>query len=63
MTIDNGAPVWIDLGAPDLESAKDFYRELFGWNYTSTGEDYGGYLMVDVGVPVGGAAHNMNEKG
>lgn len=63
MTIDNGAPVWIDLGAPDLESAKDFYRELFGWNYTSTGEDYGGYLRVDVGVPVGGAAHNMNEKG
>ena len=63
MTIDNGAPVWIDLGAPDLESAKDFYRELFGWNYTSTGEDYGGYLMVDVGVPVGGAALNKNEKG
>ena len=63
MTIDNGAPVWLDLGTTDLEAAKSFYRDLFGWNFTSTGEDFGGYLMVDVGVPVGGAAPNMNEKG
>ena len=63
MTIDNGAPVWLDLGTTDLEAAKSFYRDLFGWNFTSTGEDFGGYLMVDVGVPVGGAAPNKNEKG
>lgn len=61
--IESGTPIWLDLGTTDLEAAKSFYRDLFGWNYTSTGEDYGGYLMVDVGVPVGGAAHNMNEKG
>ncbi|WP_295623977.1 VOC family protein [uncultured Corynebacterium sp.] len=58
-----GTPTWLDLGTTDLESAKSFYRDLFGWNFTSTGEDFGGYLMVDVGVPVGGAALNMNEKG
>lgn len=63
MTIDNGAPVWLDLGTTDLEAAKTFYRDLFGWNFTSTGDGFGGYLMVDVGVPVGGAAPNMNEKG
>ena len=61
--IESGTPIWLDLGTTDLEAAKSFYRDLFGWNFTSTREDFGGYLMVDVGVPVGGAALNKNEKG
>ena len=61
--IESGTPIWLDIGTTDLEAAKSFYRDLFGWNFTSTREDFGGYLMVDVGVPVGGAAPNMNEKG
>lgn len=35
--IDLGAPAcghfcWVDLAATDAERAKDFYRDLFGWN-------------------------------
>lgn len=36
---------------------------MFGWNYTSTGPDFGGYLMVDRGVPVGGMGLNMDVEG
>lgn len=39
------------------------YRDLFGWNFTPTGDDFGGYLTVGAGVSVGGAALNKNEKG
>ncbi len=28
-----GTPTWIDLGVPDLDRAKAFYRALFGWEY------------------------------
>lgn len=28
-----GTPTWIDLGVPDLDRAKTFYRALFGWEY------------------------------
>ncbi|MFG2095292.1 VOC family protein [Streptomyces sp. NPDC048612] len=28
-----GTPTWIDLGVPDLDRAKEFYRALFGWEY------------------------------
>ena len=29
-----GSPVWIDLGTSDQQASRDFYRELFGWNFT-----------------------------
>lgn len=63
MAIAPGSPVWIDLGTTDLETSKDFYRELFGWNFTSTGPDFGGYEMIDAGVPVGGLGLNMTGTG
>ncbi|MEU5209621.1 VOC family protein [Streptomyces sp. NPDC020742] len=28
-----GTPTWIELGVPDLDRAKAFYRALFGWEY------------------------------
>ena len=51
-----GAPIWIDLSTPDTEGAKKFYSELFGWEFTDTGEDFGHYQMITKdGLPVGGA--------
>ncbi|MEV0318462.1 VOC family protein [Streptomyces sp. NPDC050658] len=44
-----GAPVWVDLGTPDLESAHAFYRALFGWEFLSGGEEFGGYGMYQAG--------------
>lgn len=58
-----GSPVWIDLGTTSIDTSREFYRELFGWNFTSTGPDFGRYEMIDAGVPVGGLGLNMNPDG
>lgn len=63
MSVETGTPIWVDLGTTDLDAAKAFYADVLGWNFTSTGEEFGNYQMVDVGVPVGGAALNMKETG
>lgn len=63
MTISPGSPTWIDLGTTDLATSKDFYRDLFGWNFTSTGPEFGDYQMIDVGTPVGGLGLNMDMEG
>ncbi|WP_308290411.1 VOC family protein [Streptomyces meridianus] len=38
-----GAPDWIDLGTPDVETAAAFYTGLFGWDFVSAGPEAGGY--------------------
>lgn len=63
MTVTPGSPVWIDLGTSEVERSMRFYRELFGWNFTGTGPDFGGYKMIDAGVAVGGLGPNMGRDG
>jgi hypothetical protein len=43
---DEGTPCWMDLMSPDLEQAKRFYGELFGWEYTDTGDAGMGYQLA-----------------
>lgn len=43
---DEGTPCWLDLMTPDLERAKRFYGDLFGWEYVDTGEAGGGYQLA-----------------
>lgn len=38
-----GNVVWVDLAVPDVEAAKAFYAELFGWTYEDAA---GGYAMA-----------------
>jgi predicted enzyme related to lactoylglutathione lyase len=38
-----GTPSWVDLGTPELEAARRFYGDLFGWTYESAGEVAGHY--------------------
>ncbi len=38
-----GEPTWFDLATPDMEMAKEFYNEIFGWDYFDTGEEFGHY--------------------
>lgn len=40
-----GTVTWVDLQAPDLERARCFYGELFGWSF----EEAGGYLFARLG--------------
>ncbi|MDH2394042.1 VOC family protein [Streptomyces sp. HNM0663] len=41
-----GAPCWADAAFPDLEAAKNFYAELFGWTYTDALAQFGGYTQA-----------------
>lgn len=44
-----GTPCWIDLSTSDIESAKAFYGDLFGWQLQVGGEETGGYVMAELG--------------
>ncbi|GAB3271374.1 VOC family protein [Sinomonas notoginsengisoli] len=59
-----GAPCWVDLLTTDLEKAKEFYSELFGWTYeTGDQEMYGGYTTAfRDGRMVAGLMGKMEEQ-
>ena len=38
-----GEPTWFDLATPDLTIAKNFYQQVFGWDFLDTGADFGHY--------------------
>lgn len=60
MTKRNGSPIWMDLSTHDLKGTQAFYSELFGWNFTSQGDDFGGYNMITKdGANVGGAMSSL----
>ena len=44
-----GTPSWFDLMTPDLEQARKFYGELFGWTYLVGPAEMGYYTMCKVG--------------
>ncbi len=44
----NATPCWVDYGAADLDAAKAFYTDLFGWSYTGGDPEFGGYLNATV---------------
>ena len=39
----DGAPVWVDLGVPDVARAAGFYGSVFGWTFESAGPEAGGH--------------------
>lgn len=50
-----GVPSWVDLGSPDLDAAKAFYGQLFGWTTVGLGPEAGGYDIFQLnGVAVAG---------
>jgi uncharacterized protein len=38
-----GAPAWVDLMASDVDRSKQFYADLFGWEYEEGSEEFGFY--------------------
>ncbi|WP_149822948.1 VOC family protein [Streptomyces tailanensis] len=45
-----GGPCWTELGTSDLEAAKRFYTELFGWRpETDPRQEAGGYTVAHLG--------------
>ncbi len=57
-----GAPCWVDLLSSDLERARQFYGELFGWTFDVSGAEYGGYTTCRAGGHrVAGFAPQVNQ--
>jgi predicted enzyme related to lactoylglutathione lyase len=48
-TVTLGAPCWFDLSSSDIERAKSFYGELFGWTTVDTGPEFGNYNIASKG--------------
>jgi predicted enzyme related to lactoylglutathione lyase len=45
-----GGPCWVELGTSDLEAAKRFYADVFGWRpETDPRQEAGGYTVAHVG--------------
>ncbi len=61
---EHGTPSWIDVAAPDVDAAVEFYEQLFGWKAGQAGdpEETGGYRMFMQGdKAVAGAMPIQNE--
>ena len=45
---------YIELAAPDVAAAKEFYAAAFGWRFNDYGPEYAGILAPDGSDEVGG---------
>lgn len=55
-----GGPIWIDLTTHDLDGARSFYSELFGWSFQDGGPEFGHYHMIShEGRAIGGAMSSL----
>ena len=43
---DEGVPSWVDLATPDVEGAKKFYGDLFGWEFSQEETESTPYTMA-----------------
>ena len=44
-----GTPCWTDLATTDVAAAQDFYGPVLGWSFQATDDNYGGYVIAEVG--------------
>ncbi len=57
-----GSPCWADLWTSDVEVARKFYSDLFGWEAQEPSPEFGGYFMFTRdGVPVAGGMGGMGD--
>lgn len=55
-----GQVVWHDLVTPDLAGSQAFYAQVFGWQFTTIGDEY--LLISKDGITLGGMAE-LNTRG
>ena len=44
-----GTPAWADVMVSDLDRSKEFYRQLFGWEYDDSSAEFGNYTTARIG--------------
>jgi uncharacterized protein len=55
-----GTPCWVEGTVPDVQAARAFYADLFGWETVDTGPEFGGYTIARLsGRPVAGLAPTL----
>jgi predicted enzyme related to lactoylglutathione lyase len=60
----HGAPCWVDVMTSDVDRARSFYGELFGWQSDEPNPEFGGYFnFTKDGVLVAGGMPAMPEAG
>ncbi|MGI9579143.1 MAG: VOC family protein [Microthrixaceae bacterium] len=59
-----GVPSWIDLATPDVDAAKAFYGELFGWSFDDRATDTDGvhYTMCNKGDKAAAGIMALSEQ-
>lgn len=58
-----GSPCWMDLGAPDVRAAAEFYRAVMGWEFKPHSEAPGDYGAFTAGDRIVGAVGKLTEEG
>ena len=43
-----GTPCWVDLSAPDMPRAVEFYSSVLGWSLVNSGSEFGDYHIAQV---------------
>jgi predicted enzyme related to lactoylglutathione lyase len=57
-----GAPCWADLWTSDIDGARRFYGELFGWEAEDPNPEFGGYFQFFLnGTGVAGCMGDMGD--
>lgn len=58
-----GTPCWVDLSAPDVAAATDFYGPVMGWTFVDTGADFGHYNICQTGGRAAAAIGPVMQEG
>jgi predicted enzyme related to lactoylglutathione lyase len=59
----SGTPCWVDLAVPDVSAATAFYREVMGWTFVDTGEEFGHYHIAQTGGHAAAAIGPIMQEG
>jgi predicted enzyme related to lactoylglutathione lyase len=58
-----GTPCWVDLAAPDLTVATEFYGAVIGWSFVDSGEEFGHYTIAQTGGRAAAAIGPVMQEG
>ncbi len=57
-----GMPCWADISVPDLDTGRDFYADVVGWDVPPGNPEFGGYTIATAaGQAVAGIGPMMGE--